>query len=162
MQPPLYTESINEIYQNIFDWLNMQNINVLILIIIMAVVSVINLSAALLILIVDRVRMVALFKALGMPFTDIRTIFISLAALIGGIGVLGGTLLSLLLAWLQQHYGFLHLPEETYYMSKVPITIVWWHVALIDVCSLAVCVLSMLLPTLYIKRIQPAKVLQFK
>ncbi len=162
IMPPLYTESINSIYQNIFDWLNMQQINVKILIVIMAVVAVINLSAALLILIVDRARMVALLKALGMPFHQIRIIFISLAGLIGFAGVLGGTLLSLALAWLQQKYGFLRLPESTYYMDRVPVEIVWWHVVLINILSLVLCVLCMWLPTLYIRRIHPARVLHFK
>ena len=162
INPPLYTESINTIYQNIFDWLNMQHINVRILIVIMSIVAVINLSAALLILIVDRARMVALLKTLGMPFRSIRMIFIALAGLIGCTGVLTGTVLSLGLAWLQQRYGFLRLPESTYYMDRVPIEIVWWHVALIDVASLTLCVFCMWLPTLYIRRIQPARTLQFQ
>lgn len=160
--PPLYTESINVIYQNIFDWLRMQHINVRILIVIMSVVAVINLSAALLILIVDRARMVALLKTLGMPFQGIRMIFIALAGLIGLTGVAAGTALSLGLAWLQQQYGFLKLPESTYYMDRVPVEIVWWHVALIDIASLALCVFCMWLPTLYIRRIRPARTLQFQ
>lgn len=162
IEPPLYTESINMIYQNIFDWLNMQRINVKILIVIMSIVAVINLAAALLILIVDRARMVGLFKALGMPYRQIRLVFISLAGLIGITGIAFGTVLSLVLAWLQQRYGFVKLPESTYYMDRVPVEIVWWHVVLINLFSLVLCILCMWLPTMYIRRIHPAKVLHFK
>src|SRR5690606_22338100 len=102
-------------------WLNMQRINVKILIVIMSIVAVINLAAALLILIVDRARMVGLFKALGMPYRQIRLVFISLAGLIGITGIAFGTVLSLVLAWLQQRYGFVKLPESTYYMDRVPV-----------------------------------------
>lgn len=162
INPPLYTESINVIYQNIFDWLNMQQINVKILIVIMSIVAVINLAAALLILIVDRARMVALLKALGMQFRQIRLVFVALAGMIGLVGVVCGTCISLLLAWLQQKYGFIKLPESTYYMDRVPMEIVWWHVVLINISSLLLCILCMWLPTLYIRRIHPAKVLHFK
>lgn len=162
IKPPLEAYTTKENYSFIFDWLELQNINGRILLAIMAVVSIINMAAVLLILIVDRAVMIGLLKALGMPFENTRNIFLFLAALIGGVGILLGNVLALGLCWLQVRFGLFTLPEQTYYMKYVPIRIVWWQVALIDVVTLVLCVLCMWLPTLYIRKVHPARVLQFK
>jgi lipoprotein-releasing system permease protein len=128
----------------------------------MAIVAIINLGAALLIIIVDRAAMIGLLKALGMPFETTRAVFLSIAAIVGGSGILLGNLLALGICYLQLHYGFLKLPEDSYYMRYVPIKVIWWQVAAVDLLTLVLCVFCMWLPTLYIRRIQPAKVLQFK
>ena len=162
ISPPLESYTTTDNYSFIFDWLKLQSMNGTILLIIMAVVAIINMGAVLVILMVDRANMVGLLKALGMPFETTRNIFLSIAAIIGATGILLGNALALLLCWLQLTFGIMKLPEDTYYMRFVPIKIIWWHVAMIDVVTLVLCVLCMWLPTLYIRRIQPARVLQFK
>lgn len=159
---PLESYTVTEIYSFIYDWLKMQSINSIILLVIMAVVAVINMGAVLVILMVDRAKMVGLLKALGMPFEKTRNIFLSIAGLIGVAGIVSGNLFAFAVCWLQLHFGFLKLPEQQYYMSTVPIKIIWWQVAAIDVATLVLCVACMWLPALYIRRIQPARVLQFK
>ncbi len=160
--PPMEAYSISNIYEGIFSWLNMQDVNARILLSIVAIMAVINLGAALLILMVDRAVILGLLKALGMPESGLRRIFLYLAGLIGLWGLFFGNLLGIGLCLLQQHFGFMHLPEDTYYMRTVPIKLVWWHIAVIDTSTLLLCIVCMALPTLYIRRIQPAKVLQFK
>ncbi len=159
---PLESYTTSENYAFLFDWLNLQNVNSTILLFIMAVVAIINMGAVLVILMVDRAAMIGLLKALGMPFENMRNIFLSLAGLIGIVGVAAGNVLALLLCWLQLQFGFMKLPEENYYMRYVPIKIIWWQVALIDISTLILCVFCMWLPAMYIRRIQPARVLQFK
>ena len=162
IQPPLESYSINHTYEGIFSWLGMQDVNARILLIIVAIMAVINLSAALLILMVDRAVMVGLLKALGMPYAGLRNIFLYLAGLISLSGLFFGNLLGLGICWAQQYFGFLHLPEDTYYIHTVPVRIIWWHIVVIDLATLVLCMLCMTLPTLYIRRIQPVRVLQFK
>lgn len=162
VQPPMESYSITRVYEGVFSWLGMQDVNARILLIIMSIMAIINLSAAMLILMVDRAVMIGLLKALGMPDGGLQTIFLYLAGLIGLLGLLFGNILGIGLCLLQQHFGFLHLPEDTYYMHTVPVRLIWWHIALIDVGTLLLCILCMTLPTLYIRRIQPARVLQFK
>ena len=161
-QPPLEAYTTNENYSFIFDWLALVGVNSTILLVIMAIVAIINMGAVLVILMVDRAKMIGILKALGMPFGDTRNIFLSIAGLIGAAGILLGNLFAFIICWLQIHFGFLKLPEKQYFMSTVPIRIIWWQVALIDVVTLLLCIFCMWLPTLYIRRIQPAKVLQFK
>jgi lipoprotein-releasing system permease protein len=159
---PLEAYTTKENYSAIFDWLQLQNVNGVILLAIMAIVAIINMGAVLLILMVDRAVMIGLLKALGMPYDQTRNIFLGIAGLIGTVGILLGNVLALGLCWLQVHYGLIKLNEDVYYMRYAPIEIVWWQVAVIDVSTLALCIICMWLPALYIRRIQPAKVLQFK
>jgi lipoprotein-releasing system permease protein len=160
--PPLAVYTTGETYSFIFDWLQLQGVSSTILIVIMSVVAVINLAAALLILIVDRAVMIGLLTALGMPATSVRGIFLAIAGIIGTTGVLVGNVLGLGLCWVQYKYGLLKLPEDTYYVRYAPIKLIPWQVIAVDVATLGLCVLCMWLPSLYIRKIQPAKVLQFK
>ena len=159
---PLESYTTTENYSFIFDWLKLQGINGTILLVIMAIVAIINMGAVLVILIVDRATMIGLLKALGMPFETTRNVFLAISALIGGAGILLGNVVALVTCWLQWQFGFLKLPESSYYMRYVPLKIVWWQVAAIDVVTLVLCIFCMWLPTLYIRRVQPARVLQFK
>ena len=159
---PLESYTTTENYYFIFEWLKLQGMNGSILIIIMTIVAIINMGAVLVILMVDRAAMIGLLKALGMPFATTRNVFLYIAALIAGAGIISGNFLALMLCWLQTHFGFLKLPEATYYMRYVPVRIVWWEIAVIDAVTLLLCIFCMWLPALYIRRIQPARVLQFK
>lgn len=162
LEAPLATTTIREIYPNVFDWLSLQNVNVWLLLTIMAVIAIINLASALLILMVDRARTVGLLQALGLPASALQSVFVQLAALTGLIGVLAGTLLAVGLCLLQQRMGFMTLPEDTYYMRQVPVKLVWWKIVAVDAATIVICLLCMWLPALYIRRIQPARVLRFK
>ena len=159
---PLESNTTVENYPNIFDWLQLQTMNSTILLVIMAIVSIINIGAVLLILMVDRAAMVGLLKALGMQFNDTVAIFLGVGAIIGATGILLGNILALSLCWLQQRFGIITLPEETYYMKYAPVKVIWWHVLATDVVTLLLFIICMWLPALYIRTIQPAKVLQFK
>jgi lipoprotein-releasing system permease protein len=110
----------------------------------------------------EQARTIGLLTALGMNPRGLRGIFLYHAGIIAGLGILTGNIISLTVYYLQKQTGFLKLSEATYYMSQVPVRMTWWHVALIDLATLALCLLCMWLPSLYIRRIQPARVLQFK
>lgn len=162
LQPPLTTYTMNEIFPNIIDWLKLQDVNTRVIIIIMTIVALINMAVVLLILIVEHGRMVGILKAQGMSLIGLRKVFLYYAGLIGFAGILLGNIIGLGFCWLQAHFQFLHLSEATYYVRYVPVRLYWWQPLIIDAATLALCILCMWLPTLYIRRIQPARVLQFK
>lgn len=162
LQAPMTSYTMKDIYSSVFDWLDLQDVNGRIIILIMSVVAIINLATALVILIVEQSRMVGLLKALGMGLRKMSRIFLYHAAIIAGMGIVLGNVLALGLCWLQLKTGFLKLSEETYYMKQVPVRINWWQVATVDIGTLVLCLLCMWLPTLYIRRVRQAQVLQFK
>jgi lipoprotein-releasing system permease protein len=156
------TYSIPEVYEGVFSWLGTQDTNGRILLIIVGIVAMINLASAMLILMVDRAVMIGLLKALGMAPRGLWALFLSIAGLIGAAGILLGNVLGLGLCIVQQQTGFIRLPEETYNMDTVPVRILWWQIALLDAGALLLCVACAALPLLYIRRVQPARVLQFE
>ncbi len=154
--------TLPERYPQLFDWLRLQATNVRVLLGIMALIAIINLAAALLILMVDRARTVGLLQALGMSRGSLMQLFIALASGIGLLGCILGTGTALLLCGIQKATGFMKLPEETYYMHTVPVELLGWHLLAINVATLVLCFVCMSLPALYLRRLSPTKVLQFK
>ncbi len=156
------SESIKDVYPNIFDWLNVQDVNRNVIFIIMSVVAIINLITCLLILVLERTRMVGILKSIGTNNSTLQKIFLYQATFIAIIGVLIGLIGGLLLCWLQQYFGLLKLDESNYYVSIAPVQIVWWQVLLICLVTSIVCFISLIIPTILIKNIQPVKAIQFR
>lgn len=155
------TKTIQEVYPNIFDWLNIQDTNQNILITIMTIIAIINLITCLIILVLERLRMIGTLKALGARNWTIQKIFLNHSAYITLTGIVLGALFGLGLLWLQQATGFIHLPEDAYYMDKAEVKIIWWQVGLVAAGTLVVSVLVLLIPTFIVRRIQPIRAIRF-
>lgn len=155
------TKTIQEVYPNIFDWLNIQDTNQDILITIMTIIAIINLITCLIILVLERLRMVGILKALGATNWTVQKIFLNHSALITLTGIIIGSLLGLGLLWLQQTTGFIHLPEDAYYMDKAEVKIIWWQVGLVVIGTLIVSTLVLLIPSFIVRRIQPIRAIRF-
>ncbi|MCF6405733.1 FtsX-like permease family protein [Chitinophaga filiformis] len=158
----LFIRSITDIYPNIFAWLRLQSKNKTIVLVIMSIVAAINMVTAILILILERTNMIGILKALGLRNRRIQAIFVTQAAYIVMAGIVLGNILGIGLAILQQTTGLFKLPEESYYMSVAAVSLVWWHIALIDVGTLVLSIAVLMLPSLIIRRITPVKAIQFK
>jgi lipoprotein-releasing system permease protein len=158
----LKSSTIREIFPNIFDWLYLQDKTIAIVLIIMVVIATLNLVTCLLILVLERTRMVGVLKALGAQNIAIQKIFLYHGALISAGGLIGGNILAFLICWLQQKYGFITLPEDAYYISKAAVDLVWWQVLLVNILTFVVCFLVLMIPTLIVKRIQPVRAIQFR
>lgn len=153
---------ISDIYSEIFQWLELQDINAQIILIIMAVVAIINMITALLTYILERVNMIGILKALGMNNWNIRKIFIYHFSKIILRGIIGGIALGLLLAWLQATFHLIKIDESVYYMQYVPIKVLWWHPLLIITGTFILSILIMLIPTLLIKRVNIVQAIKYK
>ncbi|HWK05995.1 MAG TPA: FtsX-like permease family protein [Puia sp.] len=156
------SRTIEEIYPNIFEWLNLQDNTIIIVLVIMIIVATLNLVTCLIILVLERTRMIGILKAIGSPNTSIQEIFLYQGAYITLFGMLFGNGFGLLICWLQQRYGFLTLPEDAYFISKAVVRIEWWHILLVNAGTFVICFLVLMIPTLIVRRMQPTRAIQFR
>lgn len=155
------TQSVREISPNIFDWLNMQDVTRNVLIGFMVIVAIINLITCLIILVLERIRMIGILKALGATDWKVQQIFLRHSLLITITGIVAGTLVALGILYLQQATGFIKLKEEAYYLSEAAVKIVWWQVGMICLGTLVVCFVILMIPSILVRKIRPVKAIRF-
>jgi lipoprotein-releasing system permease protein len=158
----LKSSTIKEIFPNIFDWLGLQDQTIYMVIIIMVAIAILNLVTCLLILVLERTRMVGVMKAIGASNFTIQKIFLYQGAIITIAGLFFGNILGLLISYLQDKFGFIPLPEDAYYISQAAVNIVWWQVLAVNIGTFVVCFLVLIIPTFIIKKIQPVRAIQFR
>jgi lipoprotein-releasing system permease protein len=149
-------------YPNIFDWLNLQNITIAIVLVIMIVVATLNLVTCLIILVLERTRMIGVLKSIGSPDGLIQRIFLYQGAIITVFGLVLGNAFGLLICWAQNKYGFITLPEDAYFISKAVVKFEWWHFVLVNGVTFLVCFLVLMIPTLIVRKVQPVRAIQFR
>lgn len=162
-QVPYYLQVLNVADRNpeIFSWLEMLDLNVELIIYMMILIAVVNMTSALLIIILERINMIGLLKAFGMRDRDVVFIFVRHAARIIGIGMLLGNVFGFGIALLQKTFGLIALNPESYYVDYVPIRFDLLYIAKIEVITFLICVVFMLVPAMYTARIRPVKAIRF-
>ncbi len=158
----LYAEPITQKFPNIFQWLDLQDFNERIVLWLMIIVGVINMITVLIILILERTRMIGVLKALGMKSWSIRKIFIYNAGFIILMGLVVGNFLGIGICLAQKYFGFITLDEKSYYLSVAPIEFNIPLLVIINISIIVIILIVMIVPTLIIDRISPIKVLRFE
>jgi lipoprotein-releasing system permease protein len=154
--------SIRDIYPQIFDWLNLIDKNVWVLLGLMLLVSVFNMVSGLLIMILDRTAMIGILKSLGSGNSLIRNIFLYQAGYLMIKGLFWGNLLGVGLCLLQVRFKFITLNPESYFLDFVPINFNPWYIFLVNISVLIITLVILLLPSQLISRIDPAKTITYK
>lgn len=162
LPPHMIATNVIEQMPDVFNWLDLLDMNDNIIFVLMIVVAVINLVSALLISILERSSMVGILKALGMSNGRIRRVFIYNSAYLIGIGLILGNVCAAALYYFQAYTHFLKLDPTIYYLSFVPVQISFLEVLTLNIGLVTVVLLTLLLPSMLISRISPIKTIQFK
>lgn len=153
--------SIAEIHPQIFNWLDFLDTNVLIIIVLMVVIAVINMSSALLVLILEKTNMIGMLKALGANSWSVRKIFLYLSAFLIGRGLLWGNVIGIGLALIQLYFEPLQLDPEVYYLEAAPIELSLLPILLINTGTMLVCLVMLILPSIIVNKISAIKAIRF-
>lgn len=158
----LIAASVEQRYPTLFDWLRTHDVNAAVILTIMLVVALFNMVSVLLILVLERTRMIGLLKALGMTDGQLQRIFLYRAAFIIGKGVLWGNAAALTLCLIQRWGHVVKLDASGYLLSEVPIAIEWsWWLG-VNLGSAAVILLLLSLPTYIISYVRPDESIRYE
>lgn len=157
----LDTKTITEKYSYIFDWLQLFDFNIIVILGIMILVATINMVVALLVLILERTQMIGILKAVGANNWVVRKVFLYNAFYLIIRGLFWGNLIGISLLLIQQQFGIVHLNPENYYVNQAPVYLNWGYIALLNLLTITVCFLVLLIPSYIITKISPVKAIRF-
>ena len=139
-----------------FNWLSLIDFNVGIILLLMTIVAGFNMISGLLIMLFEHISTIGLLKSLGMTDRTIAKVFLTSSAVLVGKGMLAGNLLALLFCLIQGTTHFLRLDPENYYVSFVPVKVDVLMILSADLVAFAAIMLLLLIPCLFISKVDPA------
>ena len=157
----LDTKTIVEKYSYIFDWLQLFDFNIIVILAVMILVATINMVVALLVLILERTQMIGILKALGANNWTVRKIFLYNAFYLIIRGLFWGNLIGISILLIQQQFGIIQLNPENYYVNQAPVYINWGYIILLNLMTITICFLVLLIPSYIITKISPVKAIRF-
>ena len=158
----LTTETIYELYPQVFSWLELLDINVWIILALMVCVAGFTMISGLLIIILERTQMIGILKALGARNNTVRHTFLWFSVFIIGQGLFWGNIVGVGIVLLQKYTGIITLDPQTYYVSEAPMELNLPLIALINVATLLICVFVLIAPSYLISHIHPAKSMRYE
>ena len=158
----LTTETVYELYPQVFSWLELLDINVWIILALMVCVAGFTMISGLLIIILERTQMIGILKALGARNNTVRHTFLWFSVFIIGQGLFWGNVIGIGIVLLQKYTGIITLNPQTYYVSEAPMELNLPLIALINVATLLICVFVLIAPSYLISHIHPAKSMRYE
>lgn len=157
----LDTQTIVEKYYYIFEWLQLFDFNIIVILVVMIAVATINMVVALLVLILERTQMIGILKALGANNWSVRKVFLYNAFYLILRGLFWGNLIGIGLVLIQQYFGIIKLNPENYYVNQAPVYLNWMYIAALNLGTIIICLLVLLIPSYIITKITPVKAIRF-
>jgi len=158
----LRTRTIRQTQPQIFGWLDLLDMNIVVIIVLIVLVAGFNMITGILILILERTNMIGILKALGITDWSLRKVFLTLSSHIVLRGLFWGNLLGLLICWLQARFGFLKLNPDNYFLETVPIHLSLIHIIILNAGAVLAIFLMMIGPSYLTARISPVKAIRFE
>ena len=155
-------QTVKEAYPQVFSWLELLDINVWVILALMIAVAGVTMISGLLIIILERAKMIGILKALGARNSAIRKTFLWFGTFVIGRGLVWGNVIGIGIVLLQQATGLVTLDPQIYYVSEAPMELSLSLIALLNVCTIISCVLILILPSLLVLFIHPAQSMRYE
>ena len=157
----LDSKTIVEKYGYIFEWLQLFDFNIVVILIVMILVATINMVVALLVLILERTQMIGILKAIGASNWSVRKMFLYNASYLIFRGLFWGNLIGISILLIQKYFGVIELNPENYYVNQAPVYINLFYILLLNLLTVGVCLLVLLIPSYIITKITPVRAIRF-
>ena len=157
----LDSKTIVEKYGYIFEWLQLFDFNIVVILIVMIMVATINMVVALLVLILERTQMIGILKAIGASNWSVRKMFLYNASYLIFRGLFWGNLIGISILLIQKYFGVIELNPENYYVNQAPVYINIFYILLLNLLTVGVCLLVLLIPSYIITKITPVRAIRF-
>ncbi|MCG6186153.1 ABC transporter permease [Maribellus maritimus] len=157
----LRTLNITREYPQIFDWLSVIDMNVWVILILLSVVAGFNMISGLLVLILERINMIGILKALGSPNWSVRKVFLYLSFFLTGSGMLWGNIIAIAIIVIQKVFHVVKLDPAMYYVDVAPVNFSILHILILNLASITITILMLVIPSFLISKISPEKAIRF-
>jgi lipoprotein-releasing system permease protein len=158
---PYYARTVQQLYRNLFSWIELQKKPTPIILGLIIIVATFNIIGTLLMVVMEKTHQIGILKSMGANSASIRKIFVGEGLVIGVVGTLLGNGLAYGMSWLQLHEGIIALPERIYFMSSVPILLRPENFVLVSLIAVSLCFLATLLPASLASRLDPVRANRF-
>ena len=148
--------------RSLFKWMNIQRWPILFIFSLIAMVGLVNIISALAMIVLDKTRQIGILKSLGVSHTGLRQLFLFYGFMIGLAGAIIGSFLALILAWMQNNFKIITLPEDIYFMDFIPMDVSTFDVFSIAIISIVCAIFAAIWPTVRAERIEPADALRYE
>ena len=148
--------------RSLFKWMDIQRWPILFIFSLIAMVGLVNIISALAMIVLDKTRQIGILKSLGVSHTGLRQLFLFYGFMIGLAGAIIGSFLALLLAWMQNNFKIITLPEDIYFMDFIPMDVSIFDVFSIAIISIVCAIFAAIWPTVRAERIEPADALRYE
>lgn len=155
------TTKIDELHPNIFAWLEILDINVVVIISLILIVSLMNMVTSLLVMILEKTNMIGIMKAMGAYNSSIRRIFLYHSMFLLSRGLLWGNVLGIGLILIQYYFEPISLNPDVYYLDKAAVSLNIWHFLLINILTVVICRIVLIIPSFLVSRIRPTRAIKF-
>ena len=148
--------------RSLFKWMDIQRWPILFIFSLIAMVGLVNIISALAMIVLDKTRQIGILKSLGVSHTGLRQLFLFYGFMIGLAGAIIGSFLALFLAWMQNNFKIITLPEDIYFMDFIPMDVSIFDVFSIAIISIVCAIFAAIWPTVRAERIEPADALRYE
>jgi len=157
----LRVESIKDVFPMLFEWISLFDANVWVILILITAVAGFNMVSGLLVIILENTQMIGVLKAMGSKNRNIRNLFLYYSAMLIVKGIIWGNIIGIGLLSIQYYFGFIKLDPDSYYVDTVPVEFSGWYFLLLNIATIIVTVAMLIIPSMIVSRITPAKAIRF-
>ena len=159
---PYHAMSWLDLHMNLFEWLRVQRLPILIVFGLIALVAIFNIISSLMMIVIEKTKDIGVLKSMGVNRRQTGKIFLIEGTIIGIAGTLLGFIIAFILSWVQMRFGIISIPEDVYFMSQLPIQLEAGYFLIIGACSIVCSMIATIYPAFKAIQLTPTEAIRYE